>query len=129
MMISIEEMQSMLDEIAEEIPKEFYENLNGGIALLPETKFHAESRKNDLYIMGEYHSGGGLGRFIAIYYGSFAHVFGDLSKDQLKEQLKKTLIHEFRHHLESQAGEQDLEIIDAQGIAEYKNRNQHLKNK
>jgi hypothetical protein len=27
--------------------------------------------------------------------------------------------HEFRHHIESLAGDQDLEIIDSQYIAEY----------
>ena len=120
-MISIEEMEAMLDEIAVELPHEFYEDLNGGIILLPEIKLHTKNKKNDLYILGEYHRNGNLGRFIAIYYGSFSHVYGYLSKNQLKEQLKSTLKHEFRHHLESLAGERDLEIEDAQDIAEYIN--------
>jgi predicted Zn-dependent protease with MMP-like domain len=124
-MISIDEMETMLDGIAEKFPHELYKKLNGGIILLPETKLHPESKGNDLYILGEYHSNGNLGRFIAIYYGSFSHVYGHLSKDQLKEQLKSTLKHEFRHHLESLGGEQDLEIKDEQDLAEYKNNNHH----
>lgn len=121
-LITIDEMEAMLDEIAEELPHEFYKDLNGGIILLPEIKLHTESKGNDLYILGEYHRGGNLGSFIAIYYGSFTHVHGNLSKDQLKEELKSTLKHEFRHHLESLAGVRDLEIEDVQDIAEYINR-------
>jgi len=41
----------------------------------------------------------------------------------MKEKLKSTLKHEFRHHLESLAGAKDLEVIDAIHIADYMNRN------
>ena len=128
-MISIEEMETILDEIAIELPSEFYKDLNGGIILLPEIKLHEKDKKNNLYVLGEYHRNGNLGRFIAIYYGSFSQVYGYLSKDQLKEQLKSTLKHEFRHHLESLAGERDLEIKDAQDIAEYVNKRRNSSQK
>jgi len=118
-MIPIEEMEAMLDEIAAELPQELYKDLNGGIILLPEIKLHSMNKESDLYILGEYHRNGNLGRFITIYYGSFSFVHGRLPKEQLKEQLRKTLKHEFRHHVESLAGERDLEIEDAQVIAEY----------
>ena len=121
-MISIDEMETMLDEIAEEFPVEMYKKLNGGVILLPEIKLNPNSKKNDLYILGEYYSNGNLGRYIAIYYGSFSQVYGHFSKYQLKEQLKSTLKHEFRHHLESMAGELDLEIKDEQDIEEYINK-------
>lgn len=121
-MISIAEMELMLDELATEFPCELYKELNGGIILLPEKKQNKDHNTNDLYILGEYHRGGNLGRFISIYYGSFSRVFGHLSKEQLKKQLKSTLKHEFRHHMESLAGERDLEIEDAQYIAEYMKR-------
>lgn len=122
-MISIDEMEAMLDEIASEIPHELYNELNGGVILLPEAKPHPQSKNNDLYVLGEYHCDGNMGRFIAIYYGSFSYVHGNLTKSRLKAQLKKTLKHEFRHHLESLAGERDLEIIDEQHIAEYLDKN------
>jgi predicted Zn-dependent protease with MMP-like domain len=121
-MISLEEMKVMLDEIADRFPEELYNGLNGGIILLPETKLNNISINNDLYILGEYHRGGNLGRYITIYYGSFLQIFGHLEKEALKQQLIHTLKHEFTHHLESLAGERGLEIKDAQFIEDYLNR-------
>lgn len=118
-MISIEEMEEMLDEIATEIPKEIYRELNGGIIILPEVKYNNISGMNDLYILGAYHSGGNMGRYITIYYGSFMHVYGLLGKESIKEKLKHTLKHELTHHMESLAGERGLEIKDAQFLTEY----------
>ncbi len=121
-MISIEEMESILDEIASGLPQEFYNELNGGIILLPEAKLNPVGKDNDLYIMGEYHSGGGLGRYIAIYYGSFERVYGHLSREGLKKQLAHTLKHEFTHHLEGLAGEDDLEEEDERYLRNYLRR-------
>ncbi|MFA6309082.1 MAG: hypothetical protein WC677_04985, partial [Clostridia bacterium] len=78
-MVSIDEMEEMLDEIAMGFPPEIYKELNGGIILLPEAKPNAIS--NSLYILGEYHSGGNMGRYISIYYGSFSIIYGHLDKD------------------------------------------------
>jgi hypothetical protein len=118
-MIPIEEVEAMLDDIAAELPQEFFKYLNGGIILLPEGRYHVKSTGNDLFVMGEYRVDGHLGRYIAIYYGSFSSVYGHLPPDELKEKLRHTLKHEFRHHLESLAGEKDLEIKDAMDIAKY----------
>jgi len=120
-------MEAMLDEIAYEIPKEFYRELNGSIVLLPEVKPHPESQNGgSLFIMGEYHNDrkgyGGLGRYIIIYYGSFMQLYGGSSEKRLREELKKVLIHEFTHHLESLAGERDLEIKDAIDLERYRLR-------
>ena len=38
MILSFDEAGALLDEMAEEFPPEFYDELNGGIALLPEAK-------------------------------------------------------------------------------------------
>ena len=122
MMIEYDEVGRMLDEIAAELPQEFYKELNGGVILLPEAKLDKRSRNRDLYIMGEYHSGGGMGRYITIYYGSFERLYKHLEKEALKEQLAHTLKHEFTHHLESLAGERGLEIKDAQFMEDYLNR-------
>lgn len=121
-MIPIDEVEIILDEIAEELPQEFYKELNGGIILLPEVKLNPMGRKNDLFIMGEYHSGGGLGRYITIYYGSFERLYGHLSREAFKKQLASTLKHEFTHHLESLAGERDLEKEDERFLRDYLNR-------
>lgn len=121
-MITLDEMEAMLDEIAESFPVELFQGLNGGIMLLPETKLNPHGVANDLYILGEYRHGGIFGRSIAIYYGSFATVFGHLPADELRMHLAATLKHEFRHHLESLAGERGLEIEDEQYIAAYLER-------
>ena len=118
----IDEIHEMLDEIAEGIPKEFFEDLNEGIILLPEYKLHPESRDRDkLYIMGEYRKSI-AGRNIAIYYGSFERVYYGISKEKLRQMLKDTLLHEFTHHLESLAGERGLEVKDAQKLRKYKEK-------
>ena len=118
-MISIKEMEEMLNEIAEDLPQQIYNRLNGGIILLPETKQNRKREANNLYILGQYHHGGVMGRYISIYYGSFRRVYGHLSKEELRKKLMHTLKHEFTHHLESMAGEKDLEIEDAKFIKDY----------
>ena len=123
-MLTFDEAGAMLDDIAEDLPEEFYGQLNGGIILLPETKLHPESiHPESLYILGEYHHDpAGLGRYIAIYYGSFIKLYGHAAPDQQRERLKEVLIHEFTHHLESLAGEYGLEITDALKMQIYRQR-------
>ncbi len=116
-MVSIEETEKMLDEIASGLPPEIFTELNGGIILLPDTML--DEAGDDLYILGEYFSGGSLGRYISIYYGSFAAVFSDLDKDEFKAELEITLKHELTHHIESLAGEDDLDDEDDAYMAEY----------
>jgi hypothetical protein len=115
-------MEEMLDELACELPERFYEELNGGILLLPEARLSPEAINDDLYTLGEYHYSHSMGRYIAIYYGSFKALFGHLSPDELKVELRGTLRHEFTHHLESLAGEKDLEIEDERQLARYRYR-------
>lgn len=73
----------------------------------------------DLYILGEYCQDPYLGRSIVIYYGSFEPVFGDLSPLELRRELRDTLRHEFRHHVEALAGENGLDLEDEAWLAEY----------
>ena len=120
-MISIDEMQDMLDELAEELPPVFYDDLNGGILLLPGIKLSEYAQTDDLYVLGEYVRDMAMGRFIVMYYGSFERVFGHLSPEALKNQLRKTLRHEFRHHIEYLAGEDALEKEDDEYINKYLN--------
>jgi len=121
-MMTIDEMQDVLDRLAEELPEVFYKDLNGGIVLLPEAKESSYSRKQDLYTLGEYHRGGAMGSYIKIYYGSFERLFSHLSDEAMEKELRKTLRHEFRHHLETLAGERGLEKEDANFIRSYLDR-------
>lgn len=119
-MVTIDDAQRMLDEIAEELPTGIYKELNGGILLLPECKMSPQALADDLYILGEYQSGGSMGRLIKIYYGSFEKIYGHLEGEQFKDCLRKTLFHEFTHHLESLAGERGLEMEDQRQLAKYR---------
>ena len=118
-MASIEEVQIILDEIAEELPHELYKELNGGIILLPQTKLHKKSVDDDLYVMGEYRYERISGRYIIVYYGSVDKIYGDISREKLKNKLREVIKHEFVHHLESLAGERFLEIEDEIQIEKY----------
>jgi hypothetical protein len=121
-MVTIDEVETMLDEIAAELPPEFFKELNGGILLLPDQKRHPEDVKFDLFTLGEYHSDRTMGKYIVIYYGSMIRVFGHLPPVRFKEELKETLLHEFTHHLEFLAGERGLEIKDEIQMEKYRRK-------
>lgn len=119
MMISIDRMHEILDELAAELPRAFFRDLNGGILLLDEIKMHPERRADDLYIMGQYIRSASMGKYIAIYYGSMCAVYGQLSEDDMRVELRHVLRHEFRHHIEGLAGEDGLEREDAEEMRKY----------
>ena len=52
---------------------------------------------------------------------SFVNCF-TCSDEELRVQIRKVLLHEFRHHLESLAGERDLELEDAAELTQYRAR-------
>ena len=117
-MITIDEMSVLLDEVAEELPEEVFHRLNGGVSLLNEIKKSRADPDGGLYTLGEYHHNQ-MGRYIVLYYGSIRIVHGHEPRERLKENLKKLLSHELTHHLESLAGERDLEIKDKTDLEDY----------
>ena len=125
-MVTIEDAQKILDEVAESLPQELYQELNGGIILLPEAKRSREPWAKDLYILGEYNYSAGMGRYIAIYFGSFPYVFGEnASRKKMAEELRETLLHEFRHHWGSLAGQDEQEKEDERQLYLHKTRYQN----
>ena len=62
-----------------------------------------------------------------LYYGSFLRCFPSLEPEGMRERIRKVILHEFRHHLESLAGERDLEIEDEIEISRYKYRKEGRK--
>lgn len=121
-MIALEAFEDAAQEIAQTFPEDFFRELNGGIVVRENCRCHPESEGDDLVVLGEYHRDRYLGRFIVLYYGSFARCFGYYGEEELRGQIRRVLLHEFRHHLESLAGEHDLEIEDAIEISRYKYR-------
>ena len=119
MILSFDQVGDLLDEMAEEFPEEFYQDLNGGISLLPEAV--EDPAGEDLYIMGEY-CNDMMGRYINLYYGSFAALAEqeDWTHEDWEDELYTTLSHEFTHHVEGLAGERGLEIKDDAFLEEYR---------
>ncbi|MCL2684550.1 MAG: metallopeptidase family protein [Synergistaceae bacterium] len=118
-MLSFHEVGKILDAIADELPREFFKDLNGGILLMPKAcRDHGNSVRG-LYTLGEYvHDE--MGRYIIIYYGSFVAVYKDLPPDELRKELRETLIHEFTHHLESLSGDCSLDMEDEQEMVRFR---------
>ncbi len=119
MMMSIDAMQELLEEIAAELPDVFFAELNGGILLLEDTVLAPEALDEDLYTMGEYCEDPLMGSYIVLYYGSFAEICQDMTEEEIREEIRATLLHEFTHHLESLAGERGLELEDERELAAY----------
>ena len=108
-MISIDRFEEILGELAEELPAEFYHGLNGGILVEDRHPLHPADVDGDLYILGEYRIDPAMGRCIIRH----------LDEDALREEMRKVLRHEFRHHIDGRAGVRDLEEWDAEQIRAY----------
>ena len=119
MILSFDEVGDLLDQMAEEFPEEFYQELNGGISLLPEVR--EDPQGQDLYIMGEY-CNDMMGKYINLYYGSFAALAEteNWTEEDWEDELYTTLAHEFTHHIEGLAGERGLEIKDELQMEQYR---------
>ena len=117
-MYTIDEINEMLDEVAAELPEEIFKDLNGGVSILPEKKLSDSDPAGGLYTLGEYRRDQ-MGRYIVLYYGSIRAVHGHETPNEMRESLRKLLAHELTHHIESLAGERDLEIEDEMDLAEY----------
>ena len=117
-MFSIDDVNVILDEIADEFPTELFNGLNGGVSLLDETRFSEADPNGGLYTLGEYRYDQ-MGRYIVLYYGSILAVHGRDPLSVFKRNLKKLLSHELTHHIESLAGERGLEIEDARKLGEF----------
>lgn len=110
----------MANRLAGRIPPEFLTELNGGINVLEQAE-HRDPDLPDVYILGEYiEDPYGLGRLIVLYYGSFRALFADSPREVWEEELWETMVHELRHHIESLAGVDDLEVEDMRELAEFR---------
>ena len=113
MVLSFDEAGELLDAMAESFPPAFFSDLNGGILLLPEAHPDPDFPPGEMYIMGEYcHDM--LGRYIVLYYGSFAALLPEEDEEGWKDELFATVAHEFTHHMEETAGLHALDDKDAE---------------
>lgn len=112
-MLTFDEVGALLDDMAEEFPPVFFNELNGGVCLLPEARPDPEFPPGEMYILGEY-CNDMMGRYINLYYGSFAALAEreEWTQEDWEDELLETFTHEFTHHMEGLAGERGLEIKD-----------------
>lgn len=97
--VSIDSFTEMASRIIDGIPDRFTRDLNGGFNITEEQK-----KDGEYFIMGEYIADDLLGAVIMLYYGSFAALLEDKGVDEWEGELKETILHELRHHVEIMAG-------------------------
>ena len=106
-----DQMGDWLEEIAQDFPEAFFEDLDGGIQLEEKALPDPDFPPDEMYIMGEYvHDS--LGRYILLYYGSFAALLEEEDEAGWREEIFATLAHEFTHHMEESAGLHALDDAD-----------------
>lgn len=115
---SFDQVADLLDEMAEQFPPVFFEELNGGILLQEEAKPDPLFPPGEVYFMGDYVQDGALGRSINLYYGSFlaSAQRENWSEETWQDELYTTLAHELTHHVESLANAHGLDNKDAEEI-------------
>ena len=116
MVLSYDEVGDLLDEIAEDFPPAFFEQLNGGILLEEEALPDPQFPPGEMYILGQYCQDM-TGRSIVLYYGSFVELYSHRGRMAWKRELFKTLAHEFTHHLEHLGGLHALDDKDEAYLA------------
>ena len=121
MMLTIDEVNDLLDDMADSFPEALFDGLNGGVNLLEEAVPDEEFPEGELYILGEYCEDA-LGRYINLYYGSFAALAEQEGWDRRtwEDELYTTLSHELTHHMESRGGLHALDDRDAEEMARWR---------
>ena len=102
--MTFEEFAKTAEEELALLPDYVHEELNGGVLVDENPYLHPGRVADDLYILGTYSRSRVMGKQIVLYYGSFLATMGHCSDAQWKAQIRETLRHEFRHHLETRAG-------------------------
>ena len=112
-MISIEEYRNIISELMDELPKEFFRDLSGGVIVSDALVIPDYARADDLYTLGQYQVASGI-RQIIMFKGSFDRAYPRADAARAKELLRGILRHEFRHHLEFLGGIHNSASLEAE---------------
>ena len=112
-MISTAAFRTIVFELMDELPDEFFRELSGGVIVSEAASVPGYAKGDDLYTMGVYRIYSGV-RQITLFKGSFDRVYPNADETQAKEILRGVLRHEIRHHLESLGGVQDDSSLEAE---------------
>lgn len=116
----IEEFRGMIAEILDEFPEELFRELSGGVVADPASLKADYAKGDDLWTLGTY-SVSRLGRQIRIFYGSFEKSFPSLRGEALKDEVRRTVRHEFRHHMEFLGGVHGADSLEAEDLRKKQN--------
>ncbi len=121
--MTYERFRATVESMLDEVPGVFLQDLQGVHAL---RDVKVEEGYRDVYRMGEYLDPGpddflggaeGLGRHVALYWGSFRRIAQGDREFDWEEEIWETLTHELQHHVESLAGDGRLieeDLLEAQ---------------
>lgn len=112
-MISLEEYKQVVADLMDELPEEFFRDLNGGVIVSEALAIPDYARGNDLYMMGQYLVYAGM-RQIVLFKGSFDRLYPGAGVGEARTVLRGILRHEFRHHLESLGGVHNSTSLEAE---------------
>jgi hypothetical protein len=116
--MTFEAFEARAREIFESIPPRYREGVDG---LLVEREPRPHPELEDIYTLGEcrteqypseYGGPGSVRSFVVVYYGSFQKLAQQSEDWDWEGELWETITHEVRHHLESLAAEDALEVED-----------------
>lgn len=122
MVLSIDEVNDILDEVYNEFPEPLFEGLNGGVLLLEDELPDPEAGPRRVC-----HGGVLLGRDGAVYQHLLRLFCGAAlgrSREVWVDELRTTLRHELTHHVEGLAGERSLEYKDSAQLEQFQAENQ-----
>ena len=121
MVLTFDRVGETLDGIAEGFPQALFDGLNGSVNLLEDAVSDPDFPEGEMYILGEY-CDDLLGRYINLYYGSFAALAEreDWDEQVWREELRITLSHELTHHMEARVGLHALDDRDAGELAAWR---------
>ena len=104
MKMDFDRFSDIVEEELALLPEYVHDELNGGVLTDRSAYLHPGRVADDLYILGTYSTDPVMGKQIVLYYGSFMAVMGNAGEETFRAQIRETLRHEFRHHLETRAG-------------------------
>ena len=121
MILTIDEVNDLLDDMADAIPECLFDGLNGGVNLLEEAEPDPEFPPGEMYILGEYRDDL-LGDYINLYYGSFAAIAEreEWDDETWEQELRVTLAHELTHHMELRSGLHALDDRDEEELEAFR---------
>ena len=111
--MGIEEYKTIVSELMDELPGEFFRDLTGGVLVSDALVVPDYAQGNDLYTLGLYKVYSGV-RQIIMYKGSFDRAYPEADATEAREILRGILRHEFRHHLEFLSGIHDSSSLEAE---------------